>query len=130
MTERNAMKQLGDRGEAVAASFLEEQGYTILERNYRFEQAEVDLICFQPAEEAERGGELVFVEVKTRSGLAFGRPEDAVDEQKRKHMIRVAEAFLHERRLDGAPCRFDVISVLLNRGAERVEHFKDAFWIF
>lgn len=122
-------KEIGDRGEALAAAYLERKGYTILDRNYRFERAEVDLICFLPAAQYEAGGELIFAEVKTRTGLGFGRPEEAVTEAKKRHLMRAAEAYLYERKLDGAPCRFDVISILLQPGKEpEIEHFEDAFW--
>jgi len=123
-------KQVGDKGEALAAAFLEDKGYVILERNYRFERNEVDLVCFQPAKRYEDGGELVFVEVKTRTGLGFGRPEDAITEAKKASLIKVAKAYLYERRLDGSPCRFDVISILLDRGEHTIEHFENAFFVF
>ena len=122
-------KEIGDRGEALAAAYLERKGYTILDRNYRFERAEVDLICFLPAQRYEAGGELVFVEVKVRTGLGYGRPEEAVTEAKKRNLIHAAEAYLYERKLDGAPCRFDVISILLHPGKEPViEHFEHAFF--
>ncbi len=122
-------KEIGDRGEALAAAYLERKGYTILDRNYRFERAEVDLICFLPASQYEAGGELVFAEVKTRTGLGYGRPEEAVTEAKKRNLIRAAEAYLYERKLDGSPCRFDVISILLQRGKKpQIEHFENAFW--
>lgn len=122
-------KELGDRGEALAAEFLEKKGYRVLARQYRFERAEVDLVCFEPATRYEDGGELVFVEVKTRSGLQFGRPEDAITEEKKRNVIRASEAYLHEQRMDGTPCRFDVIGIMLGDGKPQIEHFKDAFWI-
>jgi putative endonuclease len=124
-------KQLGDRGEDLAAAFLEAAGYLVLERNYRFERAEVDLVCFQPDARYERGGELVFVEVKARTGLGFGRPEEAVTAAKQQSIIRAAGAYLHERRLEGAPCRFDVVSILMRPGrAPEIDHLKNAFWVF
>lgn len=122
-------KQIGDRGEAIAAAYLEEHGYIVLERNYRFQQAEVDLVCFKPAAKYKAGGELVFVEVKTRTGLGFGRPEEAVTEAKQRTVMRAAEAYLYERKFDGAACRFDVVSIVLPRGGDpQIEHFEDAFW--
>lgn len=123
-------KEIGDRGEAIAAAYLERKGYTILDRNYRFERAEVDLICFMPAPKDEAGGELVFTEVKTRTGLGYGRPEEAVTEAKKRNLVRAAEAYLYERKLEGASCRFDVISILLRRGQQpQIEHFENAFWV-
>lgn len=121
----------GAEGEALAAAFLEAQGYVIMERNYRFERSEVDLVAFEPAAQYERGGELVFVEVKTRTGEAFGRPEEAVTPEKQRHLILAARAFLYERRLEGSPCRFDVISILQRPGEEpAIDHIKQAFWVF
>lgn len=124
-------KSFGDRGEDLAANYLEDNGYTILDRNYRFERAEVDLICFAPPDRKGEDGELVFAEIKTRSGLAFGRPEEAVSRTKRRHIVRAAQAYLHERRLETARCRFDVISVILRPGCEpEIEHFERAFWAY
>ncbi len=124
-------KQLGDEGEALAAAYLENEGYVILERNYRFMRAEVDLVCFLPDEAYERGGQLVFAEVKTRTGYGFGRPEEAVTPEKQQNLIRAAQAYLHERRLEGSPCRFDVVGIVLRPGREpEIEHIKDAFWTF
>lgn len=122
-------KDLGDRGEEIAAGYLEAQGYVILDRNYRFQRAELDLVCYEPADDASMGGELVFAEVKTRSGLGYGRPEEAVSSNKQRHIVRAARAYLYERRLESAPCRFDVISILLRvDGEPEIEHFKRAFW--
>lgn len=124
-------KSFGDRGEDLAAIYLEENGYVILDRNYRFERAEVDLICFSPPDENGARGELVFAEVKTRSGLGFGRPEEAVSQMKRRHIVRAAQAYLHERRMEKARCRFDVISILLRPDRQpEIEHFERAFWAY
>ena len=121
-------QQIGARGEALAADFLEEQGWRVMERNYRFERAEIDLVCFEPAADTAHGGEIVFVEVKTRTGVGFGRPEEAVAEAKQAHIVYASRAFLYEYQLEGAPCRFDVVSVVL-RGEDppEITHFRDAF---
>jgi len=123
-------KNIGDRGERISVAYLESQGYRIIERQYRFERAEVDLICFEPSENYAEGGDLVFVEVKTRTGLGFGRPEEAVTEEKKRNLIKAAEAYLHENRMDGMPCRFDVVAIILGEKDPDIEHFKDAFWKF
>ncbi len=125
-------KTFGDRGEEIAAKYLERNGYRILDRNYRFERSELDLIASSPDEKGGAGSELVFVEVKIRSGLGFGRPEEAVSEAKRRHLVRAAQAYLHERRLEKARCRFDVISILLRAANEepQIEHFERAFWAY
>ena len=120
---------LGRRGEELAATFLESKGLVVLERGYRFDRAEVDLVCFHPSDD-DTGGEIVFVEVKTRSGTGFGRPEDAVTDAKKRQLIHAAEAYLHERRLEGAAARFDVVAILLRRGRPEIEHFENAFWAF
>jgi putative endonuclease len=121
-------KPIGDHGEELAAAYLSEAGYRILDRNYRYERAEIDLVCFDATEEGARG-RIVFVEVKTRSGLGFGAPEEAVTDEKQDHVIHAAKAYLYERQLEGAPVRFDVISVLLNQDRPPdINHYKGAFW--
>jgi len=121
-------KPIGDHGEELAAAYLSEAGYRILDRNYRYERAEIDLVCFDATEEGARG-RIVFVEVKTRSGLGFGAPEEAVTDEKQDHVIHAAKAYLYERQLEGARVRFDVISVLLNQDRPPdINHYKGAFW--
>lgn len=115
---------IGDRGENVAASFLEENGYRVLERNYRFERNEVDLVCLDP----DQGGEIVFVEVKTRTGRGYGPPEASVTEEKKAALVEVSRAYLHERQLEGAPARFDVIGILVDDGEPEIKHYENAFW--
>lgn len=120
-------RQIGDRGEAAAADYLEAEGYRIMDRNYRFERNELDLVCFDPAAKEGRG-ELVFVEVKTRSGLGYGAPEDAVDAEKQEKLSDVARAYLYERQLEGSPARFDVVAVVLQQGRKpEIAHHKNAF---
>ncbi|NBC87855.1 MAG: YraN family protein [Bacteroidetes bacterium] len=120
-------KAIGDRGETLAAEYLTDQGFTIMDANYRFERNEIDLICFDPAARKGRG-EIVFVEVKTRSSLEHGMPDEAVDEEKQSSIANVARAYLYERQLEGSPSRFDVVTVLLNQGEDpRISHFAAAF---
>nr|BCX01257.1 MAG: UPF0102 protein [Bacteroidota bacterium] len=114
--------ELGRRGEALAATYLERKGWRILDRNYRFERAEVDLV-------ATDGREIIFVEVKTRASDQMGYPEEAVTARKRRQLYRVAEAWLQERRMWGSPIRFDIIAILWPpKGEPVVEHFEDALW--
>jgi putative endonuclease len=116
---------IGERGEALAAAFLEDEaGYRVLERNYRFERNEVDLVCLDPS----AGGEIVFVEVKTRTGTGFGPPEASVTAEKREALVEVSRAYLHERQLEGAPARFDVVGILLTDGDPDIDHHENAFW--
>lgn len=120
-------QKIGDAGESIAAAWLEARGYIILEEKYRFMKSEVDLIAFLPHEEYARGGDLVFVEVKWRRTDTWGRPEETVGQEKKRHMIRAARAYLHERKLEGTPCRFDVVA-LAGRGPDvEVRHIESAF---
>lgn len=121
--------ELGREGERLAQTFLEAKGYRTMDQNYRFGREEIDLVMFEPTP-ADDGGEIVFVEVKARRGTGFGRPEDAVDMNKQKAIRRVAEAYLHERKLFPSPVRFDVVAVLFDRGEPTVEHFENAFGYF
>ena len=115
---------IGDRGENLAASFLREAGYRVLERNYRFERNEVDLVCMDP----KGGGEIVFVEVKTRTGTGYGPPEASVTDEKKAALVEVSRAYLHERQLEGAPARFDVVAILLTDEDPQIDHHENAFW--
>ena len=119
----------GQRGEDVAVDYLERAGYRVMDRNYRWQREEVDVVAFQPNARND-GGTIVFVEVKARSGTGFGRPEDAVDAAKQKAIMRVAEAYMHERRLIPSPVRFDVVAVQFGDGPPEVEHFENAFGYF
>jgi putative endonuclease len=110
----------GKAGEELAAKYLEQQGFTIRERNYRFERGEIDLI-------AEDGDELVFVEVKARSSTAFGAPEDAVTEEKQEQVRAVAEGYLFERDIDNRACRFDVIAIEFKNNKADIRHIRNAF---
>lgn len=116
-------RDIGNRGEDLAARFLKEAGYQILERNYRFERNEVDLVCTDPGE----GGEVVFVEVKTRTGTGFGPPEASITEEKQRAICEVARAYLHEREREGMPCRFDVVAIRLRDDEPQIDHHKNAF---
>lgn len=108
--------QTGSDGEGVAAEYLLKKGYEVLERNYRYSRAEVDLIV-------RKDNWLVFVEVKTRSGSAFGFPEDFVDRSKQRNILMAAEHYIY--KIDWRfNVRYDIISVL--QGA--ITHFEDAFY--
>ncbi|CAN5479786.1 YraN family protein [soil metagenome] len=118
---------LGRAGEETAATYLEEKGFKIIDRNYRFEKGELDLVCFLPAERYEDGGELVFVEVKTRRGKSFGEAVDAISRTKQRLIMRTSEAYLHERRLEGSPARFDVVCIDWEGEEPQIEHIEHAF---
>lgn len=115
-------RQIGNEGEELAAAYLESKGYTILERNYHFEHAEVDIVAY------DNESCIAFVEVKKRSSNFYGEPEEYVDEEKIENIYKAAEAWIYERQMDGVPARFDVISILQkNNEAPNIKHFEDAF---
>ncbi len=97
-------KQFGDLGELLAAEWLTSHGYHVLSRNWRSPLGELDIVC-------ECGGELVFVEVKSRHGLALGAPEEAVTPAKRRRLIRAAQSYLLGHGDEQRPYRLDVIAV-------------------
>jgi putative endonuclease len=113
-------KRLGKEGEDRAAQFLTKQGYRILERNYRTPGGEIDLIALHR-------GEVVFVEVKTRTSDAFGAPELAVTVQKQRRMIKAALGYI-KRGSFTVPCRFDVVAISAATEQE-VELIQNAFEI-
>ncbi|MBI3616568.1 MAG: YraN family protein [Candidatus Omnitrophica bacterium] len=98
--------ELGKKGEAAAVKLLEQSGYRILGRNVRTKFGEIDLV-------AKEGETLCFVEIKARTGLKFGWPEEAVNSKKRWQLGRLASWYLQSRRLESVPVRFDVVSILL-----------------
>lgn len=115
-----ARLQLGLDGEDLAAAELERHGYEILERRYRTPHGEIDLVA--------RDGEcLVFVEVKTRSGAAFGDPEEAVTDSKQHRIVWMATDYLARHGLEESLCRFDVVSVAADTAPPAVTLFQDAF---
>ncbi|HLR91170.1 MAG TPA: YraN family protein [Balneolaceae bacterium] len=120
MSDRTT-KQIGDHGEELAASYLEAKGWLIFDRNYRFEKAELDIV-------ATDRNYIIFVEVKTRSNTYFGRPEEYVTPIKKRNLKKAAEAWIYERKMETAVCRFDIISIVQqDKGAPEITHYKDAF---
>lgn len=99
-------KELGARGERAAARFLERRGYEILERNWRCSAGEIDIV-------AHDCSALVFVEVKTRTSIDAGLPEEAVDAEKRRRYEVLAAHYLHDHDIDETPVRFDVVALLV-----------------
>lgn len=118
-------RQTGVRGETFAYWYLRRHGYTLVARNFTVPgiKGEIDLVGYD-------GPVLAFVEVKTRSGSSeeFGKPEDAVTPEKRRHLSRMARQFLAERRIREAQCRFDVLAIESRPGGRPVVRLhKDAF---
>lgn len=114
---------LGKQGEAIAANYLTGLGYELLEENWIHGKAELDLVAYF-------NGQLIFVEVKTRSSTAFGQPEDFVGQAKQKQLIRAATAYVELMGHQGE-VRFDIVAVLFNTPNHyTINHIQDAFWPF
>ena len=111
---------LGKKGEELARKHLEEKGYRILDTNWRHGRDEVDIIAMD-------GDMLVIVEVKTRSTDSYGEPEESVNPAKERFLIRATEAYLDEKDMD-AECRFDIVSIILNKDRFRIKHIEEAFY--
>lgn len=117
MKERENKRRTGIHYEEIAAAFLEQQKYEILERNYYTARGEIDLI-------ARDGEYLVFIEVKYRRDSRKGYPEEAVDSRKQHHIMEASRYYLyHNRYPENTPCRFDVVSIL----GEEIRLIQDAF---
>jgi putative endonuclease len=112
---------LGKWGEDLAVQHLEAAGYEVLSRNWRCREGEIDVV-------ARAGSVLCFVEVKTRSGLAFGEPAEAVSWQKANRIRKLAGRWLAEHRPPGwSDLRFDVVAVVRAPEGPRVTHLEGAF---
>jgi putative endonuclease len=114
-------KPLGDRGERLAAEHLEHAGWSVLARNFRVGHREVDLV-------ARRGEVVAFIEVKTRAGLGYGHPLEAITALKRREIQRVAQVWVERHGREGDVYRYDAVSVLIIAGGEpMIEHVEDAW---
>jgi putative endonuclease len=112
-------QRTGHHGEEIAASFLAARGYHIIERNWRCSSGELDLV-------ATDGNVLVFVEVRTRSGLRFGLAEESITLTKQTRLIALAETYLQEKSLSTRSWRIDVVAVQLGPGLPQVKHIENA----
>ena len=119
MAEHN---KLGEIGEELAAEHLVKNGYDILERNYTYQKAEVDII-------AQKGDTLVVVEVKTRSTADFGNPQDFLKPKQIKRLVMAVDAYINENDLD-VEVRFDIIAIVIEGKTVDLEHLEDAFYLF
>jgi putative endonuclease len=111
--------KLGEKGEGLAVKYLKKKGYKIITQNYKTRIGEIDII-------AREGDTLVFVEVKTRESIAYGKPFEAVDYFKKRKIANVALLYLKKLK-EIPPCRFDVVSIYFDHGKPDCELIKDAF---
>ncbi len=119
MAEHN---DLGKLGEEKAVEYLQKNGYTILQTNWVYLKAEIDII-------AQKGDVLAVVEVKTRSSLDFGLPQDFVKPKKIQLLVKAINEYVVQNDID-ADVRFDIVSVFKNGNTFEIEHLEDAFFHF
>lgn len=113
--------QLGKKGEEAAEIYLLQQGYEIVERNFRSQQGEIDLI-------ARDGKFLVFIEVKSYSFRSLGSPLGAVRKNKKQSIIHAARTYIYRNKIKDIFCRFDVVAIFRRPdGSRAIELYKDAF---
>lgn len=116
MAEHNI---LGKQGEAAAVDLLVQKGYTILERNYRFHRAEVDII-------AQKKQTIIAVEVKTRSSSHFGDPHEFVKAQQVQRLVAALDHYIQKKAID-VEARFDFIGIIKNKKGTQIDHIENAF---
>jgi len=114
--------ELGKKGEQLAIDFLIKNGYTIRDKNWRYQKAEVDII-------AQNGETLAVVEVKTRSTTDFGNPQDFVNPKKIKLLVSAIDEYVTSKDLD-VDVRFDIIAIVKENNNFTIEHLEDAFLHF
>lgn len=108
----------GKFGEEVALKYIISKGGKVIEKNYRTKLGEVDLI-------AKLNGELVFIEVKSRSNIDYGYPSESVNHKKKRKIVNVAKYYILDNSLDNLSIRFDVIEIYLNE--MKINHIVNAF---
>ena len=115
-----AHNDLGHKGEDMAAEYLQEKGYCILDRNWTNRgRKELDIVAI-------KDDVVVFVEVKTRKPGSLTTPISAVNDHKQRRICLAADSYIKANRFDFS-CRFDVIGIIYNNEASRIEHYEDAF---
>ena len=114
--------ELGKFGEELAVEFLQKNGYDILETNWIFQKAEIDIIV-------KKENILAVVEVKTRSSIEFGLPQDFVKPKKIQHLVKAVNEYIISNDLD-LTVRFDIIAICKEENNYKIEHIEDAFYHF
>lgn len=111
---------LGGKGEKEASKYLKKKGYDIVENNCRIGGSEIDIV-------AVKDDFLVFIEVKSRSSIEYGLPEEFVDKRKRSKIISGARLFSVRKKYRDMFIRFDIISVVFSGGKYNIDHLENAF---
>jgi putative endonuclease len=113
-------QEVGDKGEEIALQYLMTKGYKILDAKWHYGHLELDIVAME-------GQELVIVEVKSRSGLPYEFPADALSEKKIKMIVEAADAYIQLHDL-ACETRFDLVTVIFHGENYELEHFKEAFY--
>ncbi|AMA50582.1 MULTISPECIES: YraN family protein [Flavobacterium] len=119
MAEHN---EIGKQGEKAAVEYLLQNNYEILEQNYQARKAEIDII-------ARKDNWLIVIEVKTRTSVDYGNPEDFVNKKKIKLLVKAIDEYVQETNLD-LEIRFDIIAIIKKNEVHTIEHLVDAFYYF
>lgn len=114
--------ELGKLGEDMAVDYLRSHGYEILERNYHFQKAEVDII-------AKKDSIIAVVEVKTRSTLDFGNPKDFLKPKQIQRLVKAIDHYIVKNDLE-EEVRFDIIAIVKEKNKQTIEHIEDAYYFF
>jgi len=114
--------ELGKKGEDLAVTFLLKNGYEILERNYTFQKAEVDII-------AKKENTLAVVEVKTRSTNVFGNPQDFLKLKQIQRIVKAVDNYVTSNQFD-VEVRFDIIAIVKSGSQYDIEHLENAYYHF
>ena len=117
---QNKQQKFGEQSESLAVWYLKKNGYKIIEKNYRNQLGEIDII-------AKEKKTIVFVEVKSRRSVRYGSPKWAVTPQKQRKISMVALYYLKTTRQTDARARFDVVAITSNRDEPQIEIVKNAF---
>ena len=114
-------QEFGKEGEDVAAQYLKEKGYKILDRNFACKRGEIDIVAFKDEQ-------IIFVEIKSRTSTKYGLPSEAVTKEKKKkkikHLLRTAETYLIIKNLMDIDVRIDVIEVYKEKGIYQINHLE------
>ena len=119
MAEHN---DLGKLGEELAENYLVKNGFKILDTNWVFQKAEIDII-------AQKENILAIVEVKTRSTIDFGLPQDFVKPKKIQLLVKAVNEYVISKNLE-VDVRFDIIAINKENNQFNIEHIEDAFFYF
>lgn len=123
----DSTRTAGDEGEDIAVGYLQNNGYYIIERNYRYGKiGEIDIVAKDP-----EGDYTVFIEVKSRKTTYYGSPEEALTKNKQKQMRRMGNLYIYDKGYDELLCRFDVVTVITgDKDNPVINHYKNVIHLY